>query len=58
MNSFMEILCTMGIEEHNLCLYTYPIKHLNAPLLPYDSLSDNAIFLISTLSILIDSLHI
>ena len=39
-------------------LLIYPIKFLNAPLLPYDSLLDNTIFLISTLSILLGLLQL
>ena len=34
----------------------YPIKYLNAILLPYDSLLDKTILLICSLSILIDCL--
>ena len=41
-----------GIEE-TLPSCIYPIKYLNASLLPYDSLLDNNILLVSALSILI-----
>ena len=33
--------------------FIYPMKNLNEPFLPYESLLDNTILLISTLSVLI-----
>ena len=38
--------------------YIYPMKYLHEPLLPYDSFLGNTIFLIFTLSILIDLSYI
>ena len=45
-------------DERGLSLCIYPIKYLYEPLLPYDSLLDNIILLISTLSVLIDFSYI
>ena len=45
-----------GIEE-TLPSCIYPIKYLNASLLPYDSLLDNNILLVSALSILIYQMY-
>ena len=41
-----------------LPLYMYPIQHFYKPFSQYDSLLDNTIFLISTLSIFIDFSYI
>ena len=41
-------------DGRTLPSYIYPIKYLHEPLLPYDSLLDNTILLVSTSSILID----
>ena len=47
-----------GGRALRLYIYIYPIKYLSEPLLSYDSLLDNTILLISTLSILIDFSYI
>ena len=41
-------------DGRTLPSYIYPIKYFYEPLLPYDSLLDNTILLVSTSSILID----
>ena len=52
--------------EEKLCIYSgimpalliYPVKYLNAPLLPYKSFLDHTILLISALLIVIDLLYL
>ena len=55
---YLTYLLIWGIFMHNgtgktSVSFIYPMKNLNEPFLPYESLLDNTILLISTLSVLI-----
>ena len=54
-----EILCIVVLENgKSLSSCVHPIRYLNEPLLPYESILNNTIFSISTLSILIGILFL